>query len=84
MPTARYEDLLLETCPQVIETDIQYEAAMRPLRELVRKGRARSPGETKLMRLLSVLVQDYDRRYEVLAKDSTPAERLRFVLEESG
>src|SRR5664279_2928979 len=45
---------------------------------------ARAPDETKLMRLLSLLVQDYDRRHAVPAKESTPAERLRFVLEESG
>src|SRR5690242_13358923 len=56
---------------------------MRTLSALVRKGRARHSGETKLMRLLSVLVQDYDRRHPFPTEPTTPAERLRYLLEES-
>jgi len=51
---------------------------------LIRRGRSRTPDETKLLRLLSLLIQDYDRRHAMPPDDSTPAERLQYLLEVSG
>lgn len=51
MPTA-YEQLLIEAAPKVIETEQEYEAIGHRFGDLVGKGRARTPAETKLMRLL--------------------------------
>jgi HTH-type transcriptional regulator/antitoxin HigA len=82
MPT--YEELLSEILPQVIETEAQYETIGDRLGDLIGKGRKRTPEETKLMRLLSLLVEDYDRRHDLPPDDSTPAERLKFLLEHSG
>src|SRR5579864_6534890 len=84
MPVASYADLLSETCPEVIESEGQYETVMRRLDELVRKGRARSRQETKLMRLLTLLIQDYDRRHPFPMEPTTPVQRLNAILEESG
>jgi HTH-type transcriptional regulator/antitoxin HigA len=84
MPTATYEELLIETVPQVIETEAQYRQIARRFGDLVGKGRARSAQETKLLRLLALLVEDYDRRHALPPDNSTPAERLRFLLEHSG
>lgn len=84
MPIATYKQLLIETLPEVIETDHQYEEVGARLGDLIGKGRARSPGETRLMRLLILLVQDYDRRHGMPPDDSTPAERLQFLLDHSG
>lgn len=36
------------------------------------------------MRLLAVLIEDYDRRHAPPPDDSTPAERLAFLLKHSG
>ena len=36
------------------------------------------------MRLLAVLVEDYDRRHALPPDKSTPAEKLQFLLEHSG
>jgi antitoxin component HigA of HigAB toxin-antitoxin module len=36
------------------------------------------------MRLLGVLIEDYDHRYSLPTDDSTPAERLRFLMEHAG
>ena len=63
MPTATYEELLIETLPQVIETEVQYHRIARRFGDLVGKGRGRSAEETKLLRLLALLVEDYDRRH---------------------
>ena len=83
MPTA-YEELLLETKPQVIETREQYDAVLRRVADLTRAGRVRTPEETKLLRLLSLLIQDFDRRRALPPDDSTSAERLQHLLDISG
>ena len=84
MPTASYETLLTETCPQIIESWKQYKEIGRRFGDLVGKGRARTAEETKLMRLLGLLIQDYDRRQAMPPDESTAAERLQFLLEHSG
>jgi antitoxin component HigA of HigAB toxin-antitoxin module len=84
MSTATYEELLTETAPQVIETEARYRQIVRRLGDLAGKGRARSAEETKLLRLLALLVGDYDRRSALPPDNSTPAERLQFLLEHSG
>ena len=81
MPTATYEQLLAETVPEVIVNEDQYQEIGARLGDLIGKGRARSSEETKLMRLLAVLIEDYDRRHALPPSKSTPAERLRFLME---
>ena len=81
-PTA-YDALLCETRPEVIETDEQYEAVSARLAELVRKGRGRTVAESRLMRLLGVLVEDYDRRHALPPANCTPTDRLKYLLETS-
>ena len=84
MPTATYEEMLIETLPQVIETESQYRQIARRFGDLAGKGRARSGDETKFLRLLALLVEDYDRRHALPPDSSTPAEELQFLLEHSG
>lgn len=84
MPTATYEELLTEALPQAIETEARYRRIARRFGDLVGKARARSAEETKLMRLLALLVEDYDRRHSLPPDQSSPAERLQFLLEHSG
>ena len=83
MPTA-YEELLLDARPQIIESREQYEEVLGRVGLLMRQGRRRAAEETKLLRLLSLLIQDYDRRHALPPEDFTPAERLQYVLETSG
>jgi antitoxin component HigA of HigAB toxin-antitoxin module len=73
-----------ESRPEVIETDERYAEVSARLAELVRRGNRRSASETRLMRLLAVLVEDYDRRHALPPDGSTPAEMLRYLLEASG
>ena len=84
MPTLTYEQLLAETIPAVIDDAAAYSEISRRFGALLVKGRQRSAGETKLMHLLGVLVEDYDRRHALLDDGAEPAERLRFLLEHSG
>ncbi len=57
---------------------------MARLAELVRNGGRRTSDEARLMRLLAVLVEDYDRRHALPPGESTPDERLKYLLERSG
>src|ERR1700680_45218 len=84
MPTATYEQLLIEAIPQVIEAEKQYREIGARFAELIGKGRSRTREETKLMRLLALLIEDYDRRNALPPDDATPAELLQFLLEHSG
>ncbi len=79
-----YGKLLSEALPAVIETSAQYDSISKRLSEFVRKGRSRTLDETRLMRLLAVLVRDYDQRMALPAAGMAPAEALRFLLEHSG
>jgi antitoxin component HigA of HigAB toxin-antitoxin module len=78
-----YQELLAETLPKRIENDVDYDRFHRRLGELMRLRR-RSAAETKLFHLLVLLIQDYDRRHALPPDDSTPAERLQYLLEVSG
>jgi len=49
MPTG-YEEFLLETKSEVIETRERYEAVLRRVADLTRAGRRRTPEETKPIR----------------------------------
>lgn len=87
MPTltgTSYGSLLASTSPEVIVSEAQYGSAIVQLGGLIRKGSRRTAGETKLMRLLAVLVEDFDRRQKMPLAESTPPERLRYLLESSG
>ena len=78
-----YENLLVDVLPRVIETDRQYREIAGRFGDLLGKGRGRTGDETKLMRLLGVLIEDYDRRHGMPPDGGTPGESLRFLLEHS-
>ena len=78
-----YEVLLCETRPEVIETPGQYDDTVARVAALVRQGARRTNAEARLMRLLAVLVEDYDRRHAFPPGNSTPGQRLKYLLETS-
>jgi HTH-type transcriptional regulator/antitoxin HigA len=82
MPVLAYEQLLVEVLPARIETDAQYDAIHTRFGALLRKAR-RTKAEDRLMDLLGVLVEDFDRRNRLPPDDGTPSERLRFLMEHS-
>ena len=82
MPTATYEQLLAETLPARIDDDEQYEAIGTRFGDLLGR-RKRTDAEERLMELLGVLIEEYDRRQAMPPDDSTPAEMLQFLMEHS-
>ena len=84
--TATYEDLLSETMPQRIGDgdDELYKRLGSRLGDLIGKQKRRTEDETRLMRLLMVIIEDYDRRFPMPMAGTSPHEMLAFVMEESG
>jgi HTH-type transcriptional regulator/antitoxin HigA len=83
MPTLAYEQLLAETMPARIQSEEQYDLIRSRFGDLLSKRR-RTLAEAKLMDLLGVLIEDYDRRHCMPPEESTPADRLQFLLMHSG
>ena len=83
MPIATYQKLLSETLPARIHTDAEYDHVYTRFRELFRQQR-RTDAEQRLYDLLAVLIEDYDRRNALPPTEDTPAERLQYLLEQSG
>jgi len=56
MPTVTYQQLLIEAIPQVIDTGKQYRELGARFADPIGKGSRRTHVESKLMRLLAVLI----------------------------
>jgi HTH-type transcriptional regulator/antitoxin HigA len=82
MPTT-YEELLAETLPGRIKNDEDYDRFRARFGELLVQRR-RTRAEDRLMDLLAVVIEDYDRQHGMPPDNSTPAERLQFLVEHSG
>ncbi len=70
--------------PEVITTRKQYTEATGRLADLVRKGRDRTLEESRLMKLVAVLVQDYDRHNSLPPAEASPGDIFRYLLRQSG
>jgi len=82
MPVSAYEQLLVDVLPSRIETNAEYDTIRTRFGDLLRKAR-RCKAEERLMDLLGVLIEDFDRRNSLPPDDGTPSERLRFLMEHS-
>jgi HTH-type transcriptional regulator/antitoxin HigA len=80
----RYRLLLGRTLPVVIETQEEYERMLGAVEELMDKDDAEITAEEgRLLKLLAMLVEDYEDRHYALPK-SSPHKMLKYLLEETG
>jgi HTH-type transcriptional regulator / antitoxin HigA len=77
---SRYRRLLSRTMPVVIETEKENERMLAIIERLMDKGENLSPEEEKLLKLLTKLVEDFEKRY-YQPKDATPLEVLQHLME---
>lgn len=75
-----YASLLQRTLPSVIRTEVDYDRLLRQLDELIEKGPA-SIAEGRLMELLGVLLQEYERRRFRLGETATPHSVLLMLMD---
>ena len=78
-----YAALLAETLPVRIETVAECDRARHILTSRLRQVK-RTAADRKLIGLLTVLIEDYGRRYALPPDEVSPAERLLFLMERSG
>ncbi|MGA2740069.1 MAG: hypothetical protein ABSG65_21845 [Bryobacteraceae bacterium] len=70
MPTVAYEQHLAETMPARVQNEEEYDLIRSRFGDLL--SRRRTVAEDKLMDLLGVLIEDYDRRHSLPPEESTP------------
>lgn len=82
--TRKYGRLLARATPAAIKTEEENERMLEEVSRLMAKGEGRiTPEEARLLELMAILVEDFERRhYEVT--EATPDEMLRFFMEERG
>ncbi len=81
--TARYGSLLARLVPAVIETEDENERLLSEVEALNAKGNRISPEEEELLKLMVLLIEDYEsRKYKLRAAD--PNEVLRELMRVRG
>ncbi len=80
----KYGELLIDVSPGAIETEEENERALAIIDKLMRKDEdALSPEEDRLLRMLAVLVEDFENRAYPMGEPN-PAVALRELMREHG
>ena len=80
----RYRRLLGEAMPVVIETEQEYQQLLSALEALMDKDDdAMSPEDGRLLKLLAMLIEDYEDRNIPLPR-AEPHKMVKYLLEEKG
>ena len=74
----QYRRLLTEFSPVAIESSLEHSRAMKTVAELMNKEN-RSAAETSLLKLLAVLVEDYEQNRWSMG-DATPVDTLKELM----
>ncbi|GEM_PF-3374035 len=65
----KYRELISRNLPRVIETQDEHEQSLALSYELMEKAGARTTEETALLKLLIVLISDYERKLNLFSAD---------------
>ncbi len=79
-----YAQLLTEVVPRVINSQEEYDRIEAKFETLFDKGDARAPEEDSLFDLLANLLLDYEKRTLPPLEPSSPADTLKFLMEQNG
>ncbi len=79
-----YGELLARVQPRPIKDDREYDRLVAEAGRLMERGEGKlSREETSLLEMLSILIEDYDRKHYPLAP-AQPHQMLAYLLEERG
>ncbi|MEP7149707.1 MAG: helix-turn-helix domain-containing protein [Acidobacteriota bacterium] len=80
----KYGQLLANTLPSVISSDNEYDRIESIFNKFMDKGENRlSLEEARLFELLANLLENYEAKTLPEVKDASPAETLRFLMEQN-
>lgn len=84
----KYLDLLkeLKIVPKVIETEAENEKSLAIVEALMSKGKSRTPEETTLLKLLVILIEEFEEKYYSFKEwqQTTPHEFLQHLMTGKG
>lgn len=81
--TPEYSALLRKVPPKVIRTEEENEAYTEVLYELDQRGKALTPAEKELAKLLTLLIEDFEERNYRLPR-AKPVDVLLFLMDQHG
>jgi len=82
-PTA-YRKLLAKVLPQAIKDEREYDRLVAQVGRLMERGEENlTPEETSLLEMMSILIEEYDRKHYSLLP-SEPHQMLAFLMEQRG
>jgi HTH-type transcriptional regulator/antitoxin HigA len=79
----KYRLLLDRTMPVAIQTDTEHQRMLRTAARLMEKGEDLTTEEGRVLKLLAILIQDYERQRYALPRVE-PRKMLQDLLEERG
>lgn len=78
-----YADLLGQTLPCVIKTEEENERFLSIIEALLEQGAARTPAESQLLELITLLVEKFEQdHYSFNQQPATPDQMIRFLMEQ--
>lgn len=77
----KYSKLLIQALPRVIETKKQHREALELAVSLIDKGTKRSPEETAILTLISILIEHYETNKILASSKSTGLDALKHLME---
>jgi len=77
-----YADLLVETMPGVIRNERENEQALEVAGRLIKKGSKRSPEESRLLDLISTLIEAFEEKAYPMGATSNPLVAVREIMRE--
>ncbi len=81
----KYRELISRNLPRVIETQEEHEQALSLSYKLIENGNERTPEETAFLKLLTVLISDYERKLNLFPADEvSPLDVLKHLMESNG
>jgi HTH-type transcriptional regulator/antitoxin HigA len=78
-----YAQLLAKTLPSIIRTEEQNEMYLQQVTDLLRRENTLSQAESELLRLLTLLIEDFENRHYATPKAS-PLAAIIFLMDQHG
>ncbi len=78
-----YAKLLSETQPSLIESEAQNELCVEEVTELLHREASLSPSEIRLLKLLTLLIEDFEEKHYT-APASGPLAVITFLMDQHG
>ena len=77
-----YADLLVDALPGVIRNEKENDRALKMTERLIKKGRERSPEESRLLDLFVTLIEAFEEKAYPMGRSSNPQVALRELMRE--